>query len=94
MAEHRDVDLGHGVTTASFSWRQHDYAGFLYAHAGTDGKSCAGSVMFDLPGVAQACPGTRLWTVRQWDPLTLHPEIICPTCGFGGWVRDGRWVPV
>lgn len=38
------------------------------------------------------------WTVEAGTAgdatnLTLTPSILHHSCGFHGWVRDGRWVP-
>lgn len=34
------------------------------------------------------------WDVISVQPLTLSPSVLCRTCLFHGYVRDGRWVPV
>jgi hypothetical protein len=27
------------------------------------------------------------------DPLTITASLLCPTCGWHGWVTAGKWVP-
>ena len=69
------------------------------------GDAVAGYLM-RCPGCGQesalplgSSPGAR-WTVTAGDPrtgagLTLSPSVWhrVPSCGWHGWVRDGRWVP-
>lgn len=95
------VDIGHGVSIAYYSWGDYDKVGLFETHyvQGNDWYSHnadgsrhrhTGSVMFDLPGVAEAFPNRPLWQVESWDPLTLSPSILCD-CGNHGFIRNGRW---
>lgn len=87
------IDLGHDVAIAFTSWRDRDKTGLIHSHQRPDdGEPCAGGVMFDLPGVAEAFPGRALWQVVSLDPLTLSPSLLC-SCGHHGFIRDGKWVP-
>lgn len=54
---------------------------------------CAGSVLFDLPGVATRWPGRARWTIVSTDPWTLQPSVKCSLCGDHGYVKDGQWQP-
>lgn len=89
-----DLDLGHGVVVRFTSWGGHDPVGLIETHRRPDGAPCSASVLFDLPGVAEAHPGRAVWTVETLDPLTLTPSLRCPRCRHHGWITGGRWVPV
>lgn len=86
------IDLGHGVRYVFVSWRRYERAGILEEHTAPDGKRCGGSVLFDLPGIAEAFPDHELWMVTSYDPLSLTPSLQC-SCGHHGWITDGQWVP-
>lgn len=86
------VDIGHDVRIQFTSWRDHGRCGLIEDHLRPDGTVCGGGVLFDLPGVREAFPGRPLWTVEQWEPLTLSPSLLCTDCGHHGFIRDGRWV--
>ena len=32
------------------------------------------------------------WKVECIDPLTLSPSLLCRSCGFHGFIRNGNWV--
>lgn len=70
--------------------RVHAVAGYLMRCPGCGQESA-------LP--LGSSPGAR-WTVTAGDPrtgagLTLSPSVWhrVLSCGWHGWVRDGRWVP-
>lgn len=86
--------IGHGVTIRLTIWRGHDPAGLVEQHDRADGGGrCQGSIMFALPGVAEAFPGVSVWQVESLEPLTLSPSLLCTRCGHHGWIRGGRWEP-
>jgi hypothetical protein len=87
------LDLGRGVTARFVSWQGYDPVGLIETHHRPDGAACSASILFDLPGIAEAFPGRAVWTVPTLDPLTLSPSLRCPRCGNHGWITDGRWVP-
>ena len=88
------LDLGSGVQIEWMAWADHEQVGFIETHDRPDGSDrCSGSVLFDLPGVAEAFPDRPLWRVESWEPLTLSPSVQCRTCGHHGHVREGIWVP-
>ncbi len=72
--------------------------GAIVAHFAPDGTPCEGFVTFDTPEVRALMqtwvvpPKPPLWTVEQWEPLTLSPSLLCSACGDHGFVRAGRWV--
>lgn len=70
------------------------------------GSSDVAGYLMRCPGCGQesslplgSSPGAR-WVVTAGDVhtgagLTLSPSVWhrVPSCGWHGWVRDGRWVP-
>lgn len=86
-------DIGHGVSILFTSWGEHEKAGIIERHVCADGDETPGGVLFDLPGVREAFPGSPVWTVESWGPLTISPSVMCRTCGHHGWIRNGRWEP-
>jgi hypothetical protein len=87
------LDIGHGVQIVYTSFGAHDPCGLIEYHRTSDGRECAGAVLFDLDGVREAFPERAVWTVEQLEPLTLSPSVLCRRCGNHGWIRDGRWQP-
>lgn len=99
------LNLGNGVYTTWTAFGGHDKAGLTEYHYcggkrcldrglhGIPGR-CAGSILFDLPGMAEAFPNRELWQVISLDPLSLHPSIhcACPGCTHSGWIRGGMWI--
>lgn len=66
--------------------------GILDWHRDQAGVLCTGSVLFDNDAARRLRPSGPFWQVVSRDPLTLHPSLLCRTCGHHGWIRDGRWV--
>lgn len=56
----------------------------------SDAGVSAGGVNFD--SAPDFVKGAR-WQVQSEDPLTIHPSILCKTCGLHGFIQQGRWVP-
>lgn len=99
-------DLGHDHFLSYASWRPDRELNPQYAHLpdvekygatidhfGESGEPCAGFVFFDSPTSRELDGSRPKWTVLSWEPLTLDPSILCPTCGDHGHIRDGQWVP-
>jgi hypothetical protein len=89
------LDFGNGVTAR---WLVHGddptRVSLIETHTNNaTGKTCYGSVMFDLPYVRRAFPGSHVWAVESWEPLTVSPSVLCRECGHHGFIREGRWVP-
>lgn len=88
-AEH--IELGDGVYAVYTTVGAHSPGGLIEYHRTPDGFECGGSVLFDLDGIRHAYPDRAVWTVEQWEPLTLAPSILCRRCGHHGWIRGGTW---
>lgn len=56
------------------------------AHKRPDGRN-------DALARVEFSPGHH--TIVSEDPLTISPSLLCPdpSCGFHGYIRDGKWVP-
>lgn len=66
--------------------------GALIYHRKPDGSTCYGHVYFDTPACRKAASeGAKFWEVKQWEPLTLSPSILCLQCGDHGYIVDGKW---
>jgi hypothetical protein len=87
------IDIGNDCAIVFTTWNRHIHAGLIHSHQRPDnGQPCAGAIMFDLPGAAEAFPGRPLWTLVSLDPLTLSPSLLC-SCGHHGHIQGGKWVP-
>lgn len=86
-------DIGHGVKIAANVWEDHGQIGIYEQHTTPEGQECIGAVHFDVPVVRETWPDVPMWTVEQWEPLTLAPSLLCRRCGNHGFIREGRWVP-
>lgn len=87
------------------AFEEHGQPGDVLPTTASGGCGVEGYLM-RCPGCGQesslplgSSPGAR-WTVTAGDPqtgagLTLSPSVWhrVPSCGWHGWVRDGRWVP-
>jgi hypothetical protein len=38
--------------------------------------------------------GPGKWNVKQTDPLTVVPSIMCGSCGCHGFITNGKWESV
>lgn len=96
-----DLDLGGGVRLWWFGWHPDrelnpqyadlpdlDRAGALIVH----GNGCYSGINFRSPGMERAFPEHATWVVESWDPLTLSPSLLCRTCGWHVFIRDGKAV--
>ncbi len=90
-----EIGIGHGVLISYTSWDDggHERVGLIEFHDRPDGGRCGSGLLFDLPGVREAFPSRAVWTVEQWEPLTLSPSLLCSACGHHGFITEGRWVP-
>jgi hypothetical protein len=83
------VDIGCGVAITEYFEDGSDHAaGLLERHECVDGTYIS-SIPFRRKG--QAAHGPR-WLVRQRDPWTLYPSILCPRCGLLGYIQEGKWM--
>lgn len=86
------LDIGHDVRIM-FTVRVIDgrRVGLVESHPSPEGYGCGGALTFDVPE-ADGLAGPR-WTVESWEPLTISPSVRC-SCGWHGFIREGRWCPV
>lgn len=101
------LDIGHGVTITSVGWAPDrelnpqyegipdiDSYGVIIDHPRPDGTCrCRGFVTFDTDAARLVRADVPMWTVDQWEPLTISPSVLCKLCGHHGFIRDGRWIP-
>lgn len=59
----------------------------------SDGTTCVSVATFAGDVQREIEPDRPVWTVEQWEPLTLSPSLLCTDCGDHGFVRGGRWEP-
>lgn len=53
---------------------------------------CGGFVAFDTPEAhLVTTPQSPKWMVKNWDPLTLTPSLLCRRCGNHGFITSGVW---
>lgn len=108
MSSNERIDFGSGVTGYWLGWspdrnipsNAERYAGIadlpkcslVLEHKMPDGTPHEGIVTIDQPGARAVFDEPHpLWKVESWEPLTLSPSVLC-SCGWHGFVRDGRWV--
>lgn len=104
------IDFGGGVTGYWMGWspdrsipsNAERYAGIAdiekcslqLGHNKPTGERHEGIITVEHPGSRQVFPEPHaLWQVQSWEPLTLTPSVHC-SCGWHGFIRGGRWVPV
>lgn len=90
------LDLGHGVffAPASAAWAPGVCVGGIVWHTHEDGSICGGAITFQHSPNASAEERERpVWNVVSFDPLTLTPSVLDPSCGLHGFVAGGVWVP-
>lgn len=99
------TDIGHDVRIAFAGWhpdrdlnpnKAHlpdvDRYALLLEHQCGDQRLANGCTL-DTPVSRELEPNRPRWQVASEEPLTLHPSLLCRSCGHHGWIRDGRWVP-
>ena len=80
-------DIGNGVLIEMTKDHVDRFTGLVIEH----GDCPSQTIKFALPWV-QRESDLDVWQVHQWEPLTLHPSLLCDTCGLHGYIREGRWV--
>lgn len=81
-------DIGHGVKVELIRDHVDRFTGLTIEHEGCEPQT----IKFALPWVERESEND-VWHVHQWEPLTLHPSLLCDTCGLHGYIREGMWVP-
>lgn len=90
------TSLGSGVAYALTQDASGQVIGLLERHVCAEGQPSPGigSVPFNNPAGLAAWPESYPhWQVSSLDPLTIHPSVLCRTCGLHGWIRNGVWMP-
>lgn len=80
--------IGNGVKIELTRDHVDRFTGLVIEHEGCEAQR----IKFALPWVERESE-QDVWHVHQWEPLTLHPSLLCDTCGLHGYIRDGVWVP-
>jgi hypothetical protein len=78
-------DLGHGVAIQRMFLDGH-LEGLAYFHE----RCTYGEGQSYIPLKPHNKEG---WVVESENPLTLSPSLLCRSCGFHGFIKQGRWVP-
>lgn len=95
-----EFDLGDGC---SFTWLYasggEQLIGLIEYHPkpeGAPGIYCGGYIAWVDTGGNTGRAKHHLIAGSPGDEehLTIHPSLLCRTCGHHGFIRDGRWVPV
>ena len=74
-------------------YADNDRTGIIFGHIHEDGYVCESGVTFDTPeNTRDANKGRPVWQVQSLEPLTISPSILVTTCGFHGFIREGKWV--
>lgn len=103
------IDFGGGVTGYWLGWapdrsipsNAERFAGvadiekcsLILDHKTPAGEVHEGIVTVERPGSRQIFPLPHaLWQVQSEEPLTLKPSVLC-SCGWHGFITNGKWVP-
>lgn len=87
-------DLGGGVWFSRMVNSDEVRVGVIewhYCGGTTEEHFSGGSLLFDMP--ENTGENRPKWQLLKEEPLTLHPSVLCRTCGLHGWIQEGRWVP-
>ena len=102
MDEKGEIDLGSGFSMTIHGWspdrsipanaeRYKDIPDIPQSGALVYCPHSAGVITFNVPGALEVFKGP-LWTVEQWEPLTISPSVLKMDCGCHGFIREGKWV--
>lgn len=87
------IDVGHGMFVHWCSDSHGPHRLLVEYHPnqtpGHEGEWCSGSI-----GFVNVNPPTGLHTLVAEDPLHVEASVLCTSCTWHGWLRDGRWHPV
>jgi len=99
------TDLGHGVRYTFAAWAPDRDLNPQYTHLpdvdrymlllehDCNGRRVANGCTLDGDVSRELDADRPRWTVLGWEPLTLHPSILCLSCQMHGFVRDSQWIP-
>lgn len=86
------LDPYNAITFVTYKGQTEPYMALWYHVNPKNGQCCFGSFGWRNPAPEKfAAPA--LWTLSHWEPLTVHPSLLCLDCGAHGWIREGKWVP-
>lgn len=80
-------DIGSGVKIEFTRDHVDRFTGLKIEHGTCEPQT----IEFALPWVTRERE-QDVWNVHQWEPLTLHPSLLCDQCGLHGYIRNGQWV--
>lgn len=67
--------------------------GIIENHRKADGMTCGGYAAVAKPlHPSEREAQAPKWAVVKFEPLTLHPSLLCDSCGSHGFIQEGRWV--
>jgi hypothetical protein len=79
------IDIGHGVSV----FYMEDNTGIYWRHPG-----CRSSYfLWFMPNLYST--GHRLvsGSPDDMEHFTIEGSLLCPNCGFHGFITNGRWIP-
>lgn len=53
---------------------------------------CNGSFAWRNPSPKDFQRDMALWTLEQWEPLTISPSLLCLKCKAHGFIRQSKWI--
>lgn len=99
-----NLDLGHGHSLEYVSWTPDrelnpqwadfpdiEKLGANIEHTNSKGQPCVGFITFASDIQRHIFPNRITWDVENWEPLSIHPSVLC-SCGDHGFIKEGRWV--
>lgn len=86
-------NVGNDVELTMVSDHLDRFTGMILRHRCANENGQMSTVLFDLPwNNRPENASLKKWRVEQWEPLTVHPSILCRVCGLHGYIREGAWV--
>ena len=88
------LDDDHAVTWSEWPGEEAPHGGIFW-HRKESGEWCCGSWYLRQPmhNGKTFKVEVPIWTIEAKEPLTLSPSFLCH-CGYHGFVKSGKWVPV
>jgi len=99
------VDIGHDHIISFYGWKPDrtlnphledrpdiDILGLRVDHKTSGGEDCTLLIYLNVLGVEHfETDPKKLWEIKELDPLTLSPSLVCKECGDHGFIIDGKW---
>lgn len=86
-SERIDIGYGHTLQAITYTDDEHPSGWMVYHPDKRETNTECGC------GVWVARREGSLWTLVNWEPLTIAPSVLCLQCGDHGFIQGGRWVP-